>query len=145
MRRALTLAIVALTACSTKTVTASSAASSPSLSPTAAPCVSREEAISHIDKVSAQLAKAKHAIDRVDYGGAVEPLRLVVSEMRSMADQFQVVSPEVQQHLLRAADAIDSAASAYNDFDANNGNSYLGEGTHEINQVVASIDQSMYC
>ncbi len=62
-----------------------------------------------------------------------------------MADEFDSVQPTIQQHFLRAADALDSAASAFNDVDSTNANSYLGQGLNEVKQGVNAVSESMYC
>jgi hypothetical protein len=136
-----------LIACSrqTQTITATPPASATIASPSSAACVDSDALISHRDKVSTQLDKVSAAFKHGDYSGAVAPLRVAVSEVRTMADQFQTAEPTIQQHFLRAADALDSAASAFNDFDVSNGNSYLEQGLNEVKQGVNAVSDSMYC
>jgi hypothetical protein len=136
---------------------AASACSSPSQSasvdPTTNPpttisaspsCIDSGEVTPHLTAAEAHLTKVSRDANNFDLNGAVEQLRLAASEVRAVADALGSLNPEAEKHLLRAADAYDQAASAYNALDTSNGTSYFSQGNHEVKLAASSLT-SVFC
>jgi hypothetical protein len=114
-------------------------------SPSAAPCIDSADITNHRLTVGKHLRSSIRALRDFDLSASVTALRLAASETRAMADATDSVDEEISTHFLRAADALDEAATSMGEADIDGSTSWISQATNEVEQGVDSISLDQYC
>ncbi|MEX0833597.1 MAG: hypothetical protein WD276_06970 [Actinomycetota bacterium] len=111
----------------------------------ASPCIDSVELLKHRDLVQKHLREVVRSGKELDLANVETEARLAASETRAMADTVGDTAPTIEENFLRAADALDKAATSFGNFDPSGASSWIRQGTNEVRQGVATITQEMYC
>ena len=155
MKRFAAVALMVLTACGGTAAGVSPSAApppspsesaSPSPHPSPSPCVDSTELLARRDSVSRHMDKAIGRLRRFDVPGTAIQVRLAASETRAMADLVGEIDQEIRDHFLRAADALDNAATALIELDLDQARTYVTQGNNEIRRAVNGVNGgAIYC
>ena len=95
--------------------------------------------------MTAHKSEAIAALTGFDAATGTSEVRLMASEVRSMADETAAANPTAEKHFLRAADAMDKSASSLSAGDIADAGSWLSQATNEMETGLAAIAVSDYC
>ena len=82
---------------------------------------------------------------RYDIPGMVTHLRIAASEARTLADIVTPAFPVARRHLLRAAEALDHAATDLSNYQLVSAASYIQQANNEIPQATAAVNAGGSC
>lgn len=104
-------------------------------------CVEESAIRDGIDDAASHLENAASAVGNLNTSRAATELRVAASDARALADLFAEVDPQIQSTLLRAADALDNAATALSDLDLDSARSYMAQGANDLQRLRRTADQ----